>query len=85
MLSFSGFASTGLIIKTVFNETKTTTTFEKDSKVVVFENNNKESEDCKDRGGVCLVTIYTNGSPRSFERCCNDIVVVKRPTVISAE
>ncbi len=50
-------------------------------KIVVFENKNEQALDCKERGGVCLVTIYTNGTPRSFERCCNDIVVVKRPSV----
>jgi hypothetical protein len=57
---------------------------EKDSKLVVFENKNKEALDCKDKGGVCLVTIYTNGIPRSFERCCNDIIVVKRPSTITS-
>lgn len=57
---------------------ETTKPKKEEPKIVVYEDTKKEALDCKDKGGTCLVTIYTNGVPRSFERCCNDIVIVKR-------
>ena len=58
---------------------------EQKSKIVVFENKNEEALDCAKGGGVCLITIYTNGVPRSYERCCDDIVIVKRPAILTAQ
>lgn len=38
-----------------------------------------EAQDCRDRGGNCMVVVTVNGLTRTIKACCHDIVVIPMP------
>jgi len=38
-----------------------------------------EIQDCRGRGGNCIVILTINGVTRTYKICCNDVIVVGNP------